>query len=131
MTNPYKPLPEESAVDGTSMTSSDNDLKLHRTAIAEKVTELEVARISLKEFNFLNEAMRSAFTRITKQTAYEVPYEDESIATTTCTSFGSTKSSRSCRHGHSTQTRQPRFPGTLFFAFNATGIIGPGHYAMA
>jgi hypothetical protein len=67
MTDPHKILQEESNKDGTTITPPGNDLDLLRSAIAEKVAELEVARISLKDFPFPNEAMQSAFARITEQ----------------------------------------------------------------
>jgi hypothetical protein len=72
MTDPNEILPEASNEDGTTMTPPDDDLDLLRSAIAEKAAELEVARISLKEFNFPNATMRTAFSRITERTAHEV-----------------------------------------------------------
>jgi hypothetical protein len=72
MTDPHEILQEASNEDGITMTPPDDDLDLLRSAIDEKVAELEVARISLKDFPFPNEAMRSAFTRITERTAHEV-----------------------------------------------------------
>jgi hypothetical protein len=74
MTDPNETVSSQGAsyLDGTSFTPPDDDIDLLRSAIAEKVTELEVARISLKEFNFPNEILRSAFMRITDNTAYDV-----------------------------------------------------------
>jgi hypothetical protein len=54
------------------MTPPDDDIDLLRQAIDEKVAELEIARISLQEFNFPNETMRKAFARITNNTGFEV-----------------------------------------------------------
>jgi hypothetical protein len=72
MTDPWEILPEASNEEGTTMTPPDDDLDLLRSAVTEKVAELEVARISLKEFTFPKEATQSAFTRITEQSAHEV-----------------------------------------------------------
>jgi hypothetical protein len=72
MTNPHEILQEESNEDGTTITPPDDDLDLLCSAIAEKVAELEVARISLKDFPFPNEGMRSAFAHITERIAHEV-----------------------------------------------------------
>jgi hypothetical protein len=57
--------------DQTTVTLPSHELNLLHSAISEKVTELEVARISLKEFTFPNKIMQSAFTCITKQNAYK------------------------------------------------------------
>jgi hypothetical protein len=72
MTDSHEILQEASHEVRITMTPPNDDLDLLRSAIAEKVAELEVARISLKDFPFSNEAMCSAFTRITKRTAHEV-----------------------------------------------------------
>jgi hypothetical protein len=122
-------LQEASNEGGTMMTLPDYVLLLLCSTIAQKVAELEVARMSLKDFLFLNKAIQSAFTRITEQTSHKVyklcmplkallllpvpPLDPPNLP-----------------DGHCTQTWQPHLPSTQWISRDSTGLIGSGHYAL-